>query len=238
MARIALLFILTAMSACRPPQPPRTADGRVWKQLAGQCYRIPEWNLAPDHASAVFPFVRKTSPVARAVTLQFASAAIKEHIPDYELPRTVTGKPLDGESVLMFLPDAPNLAQIRVNQKLKQQETDNLNLWYAEGDWARRSIEPAPEAGLFRVFHIPGSHSWRIVTKMPDPTTRDTHLEPDFWIASCFQYEGSTLISCFTDMERDGVFMELHTAEANLPYREQLARFFLSALAGWEVPCN
>lgn len=236
-ARIAWLLSIAALASCGPRQPAPVVDGKVWKRLADNCYRIPQWNLAPDHASAGFPFSRSSPPAARAVTLQFSSTAIKQDIAAFELPRTIQGKLLEGESVLLSYPDAAGFAQIRANQKLARESRDNLNLWYAEGDWKQRTIVPSPHAGYFRVSHFPDGHSWRVVTKMPDPVARDAHLAEDFWIGSCHVYEGSTLTSCITHMERDGVYMEYHTTEANLALRAQLAKYFLDTLDGWKISC-
>jgi len=200
-----------------------------------RCYRIPKWNARLINGSAGFPFSarRKSTDSLR---LQFSSAEIRERISGYEQPLMNTGQPIEGELVSFYVPSPAELAQIRQNEVLSRQQF--FDFWYAEGDWTQRTIEPAPVPGLFRVSFFPNGNSWQVLTRIPDMQTRDTHLAKDFWVSSCHDIEGPTRTTCLLRLEQDGIFMDASTPESNLPYREQLGRFFLEKLESWKVACG
>ena len=85
---------------------------------------------------------------------------------------------------------------------------------------------------------FPNGNSWKVVTRLPDMQKRDSHLARDFWISGCHVREGTTLTTCGLDLEQDGIFMDSSTPESNLPYREQMGRFFLEKLDSWKVACG
>jgi hypothetical protein len=212
------------------------ADGKVGLVFGDQCYRIPEWNARLINASAFFPFHEPRSST-RSLTLRFHNADIRAHIPEYEIPQTVSGQDIDGMSVLFFAPSAEELAQIRSNQDAVRRQ-QFVSLWYAEGDWTQRTIGPASAPGLLRVHFFPDGNSWQVVTRMPDLKSRDTHLGKDFWVSGCHSTHGSSDNSCSLNLERDAIFMNASTPEKNLPHREQLAEHFMDKLGSWQVRCK
>jgi hypothetical protein len=200
-----------------------------------RCYRIPEWNARLINGSAGFPFSERRKSTA-SLRLRFSNAEIRERISGYELPLMHTGQPIKGELVSLYAPSPAELAQIRRNEISSQRQ--NFDFWYAEGDWTQRTIEPASVPGLFRVSFFPNGNSWRVVTRIPDMQTRDTHVAKDFWISSCYATEGPSRTTCQLNLEQDGIFIDTSTPESNLPYREQLGRFYLEKLASWKVACG
>ena len=211
------------------------ADGKVGLEFNDRCYRIPEWNARLINASAGFPFSERRKSTA-SLRLRFSNAEIRERISGYELPLMDTGQPIEGELVWFYVPSSAELAQIRKNEVLSRQKS--FDFWYAEGDWTQRTIQPAPVPGLYRVSFFPNGNSWRVVTRIPDMHTRDTHLARNFWISSCHDIEGPSRTTCSVNLEQDGIFMEASTPESNLSYREQLGRFFLEKLDSWKVVCR
>ena len=228
----AILFGSLVLTGCGEKSAP---DGKIGLEFNDQCYRIPKWSARLINSSACFPFSASRTSTS-SLTLRFYNTEIREHVPGYELPLMHSGQLLEGELVSFFVPSPEELAQIRRNQKLKQREF--FNLWYAEGAWAQRVVEPSPVPGLFRVSIWANANSWMVVTRTPDMKTRDTHLAKDFWIGSCYVMEGTTSNTCLMKLEQDGIFMDASTPESNLPYREQLGRFFLDKLDSWKVACG
>ena len=204
-------------------------------EFNGRCYRIPRWNGRLINGSAFPPFTERREST-QSLRLQISNAEIRERIPGYELPLMYDGQPLEGALVSLWAPTPSQLAQVRRNEVLLQKE--NFNLWYAEGDWTQRTIKPASVPGLFRVSYFPNGKSWMVVTRKPDMKKRDTHLAKDFWISICREMEPTTRTTCSLKVEQDDVFIESDTPESNLPYRNQIGRFFLEKLDSWKVPCD
>jgi hypothetical protein len=227
-----VLFSTLVLAGCGEKS---AADGKVGLEFNDRCYRIPKWNARLINASAGFPF-SESRKSTRSLRLRFFNAEIHERITGYELPLMYSGQPLEGELVSFYAPSPDELAQIRRNEVLKQQEF--FSLWYAEGDWTQRTIEPASVPGLFRVSFFPNGNSWMVVTRKPDMQARDSHLAKEFWISSCYVMEGTPRTTCLLKLEQDGIFMDARTPESNLPYREQLGRFFLEKLDSWKVACE
>ena len=149
------------------------------------------------------------------------------------------GRPRDYLAPLpsRFAPSPPELEQTRRNQQAGRGQF--YSLWYAEGNWTQRTIEPAPVPGLYRVSFFPNGNSWQVVTKLPDMQTRRTHLEQDFWIGGCYSIEGPSRTSCsMRGLEKNNVFLDANTMESNLPYRGQLSNYFFEKLESWKVPCS
>ncbi len=114
------------------------ADGKVGLEFNDRCYRIPMWNARLINGSAGFPFSERRKST-NSLRLQFSNGKIRDRIPGYELPLTYAGQPIAGEIVSFYVPSPPELAQIRHNEVLLQQQF--FSLWYAEGDWTQRTIE-------------------------------------------------------------------------------------------------
>jgi len=231
-AGVTILLGMLVLAGCDRESP---VDGKVGLEFNERCYRIPKWNARLINGSAGFPFSASRKST-RSLRLRFSNAEIGERIPGYELPLMDNGQPLDGTLVSFYVPSPDELAQIRKNQVLLQQKF--FDLWYGEGDWTQRTIEPSPVSGLFRVSFFPNGNSWNVVTRMPDMKTRDTHLDRDFWISGCYATTGKSRTSCNFKLEQDGVFIESSAPESNLPYREQMGRFFLDRLDSWKVACG
>lgn len=231
--RGALLVCALTLANCGGKEPD---DGKVGLEFGEGCYRIPRWNARLINGSAGFPFSERRKST-RSLRLQFSNAEIREQIQGYELPLTNTGSPIEGELVSFFAPSPSELEQIRRNQQAGRGQF--YALWYAEGDWTQRTIEPAPVPGLYRVSFFPNGNSWQVVTKLPDMKARLTHLEKEFWIGGCYAIEGPSRTSCsMRRLEHDGIFLDASTTESNLPFREQLKRYFLEKLETWKVPCS
>lgn len=228
----AILFSALVLAGCGKPPP---ADGKVGLEFNDRCYRIPKWSARLINGSAGFPF-SESRKSTRSLRLRFYNAEIRERISGFELPLMVNGQLLDGTIVSFYVPSPNELAQIRKNEVLRQPEF--YGAWYAENGWEQRTIEPSPVPGLFRVSFIPNANSWFVVTRMPDMKTRDTHLAKDFWISGCYATEGANGTSCGLNLEQDGIFMDSSTPESNLPYREEMGRFFLEKLDSWKVACG
>lgn len=227
-----ILFGVLLLAGCGGKSP---ADGKVGLEFNDRCYRIPEWNARLINASAGFPFSATRKP-NDSLGLQFSNAEIHERIPGFELPLMNNGQPLDGTLVRFYVPTSEELAKIRKNEVLRQQQFHDA--WYAEGGWSQRTIEPSPVPGLFRVSFVPNANSWFVVTRVPDMQTRDSHLAKDFWISSCYAPEGASGTTCSLNLEQDDAFIDSSTPESNLPYREQMGRFFLDRLDSWKVACG
>ena len=231
-AAFTILFGVLVLAGCGQKPP---AEGKVGLEFNDRCYRIPEWSARFINGSAGFPFFESREST-RSLRLRFSNAEIRERIPGFELPLMVNGQLLEGTLVSLYVPSPDELAQIRKNEVLRQPEF--YGAWYAENGWEQRTIEPSPVPGLFRVSFIPNANSWFVVTRMPDMKARDTHLAKDFWISSCYVTEGANRTTCSFKVEQDGIFIDSDSPESNLPYREQMGRFFLDKLDTWKVACG
>ena len=224
----AFLSSCTKLEADEPPPPP----GTLRIHLGSLCYHVPEWNPRFSGPGLPLPgFGGGTS--ARSTTLQFSNADLARQVAGYQVPLTVQGKPLDGLSALVFLRTAEDARVMGENKKKM-----HVDLWYAQGDWPQRTVEFASEYGFYRVFWMPRTTSWMVVTTPPDMERRDSHLKEDFWIATCGRMSwGDSCKMTLTD-SATGIVFDIDTPEHNVPLRGEIGRYLASTLDSWKAPCE
>jgi hypothetical protein len=169
--------------------------------------------------------------------LRFDNARLKEALTDYRVPTTTIGTSQPNLLVSVFAPTRAHMAQFQTNEK-HSRERRFYDLWYALGDFGHRTVEPILGTELYRVRPLPDGPTWMIVTRRPDPTRRDAHLARDFWIGGCSAIDEGRLNSCSTQLERGGLFLTIHTTEANLPLRDSLANYVMDSLSRWKTACD
>lgn len=196
-----------------------SVDGRRPVRLAGDCYRIPEWNAIPNAV-----------PGDRSITLQLSSTEVARSVPGYRAsgsgvrPRLLAG---------IFFPTEQERAQQRLNKKRAHHD-----IWYALGDYRARALEPISSTSLSRVYPLAGGNTWMVVTRAPDTERRDSHLQDDFWIATCNYLGTEQARRCSLDVDVGAASVSLHIAEAEVPLRQNLARHVVATLKAWQVPCD
>jgi hypothetical protein len=210
---------------------PPVEDGKRFVPFGEQCYRIPVWNARAINASPMFPGFRKRES-ERSMSLWFENSRFASDVAGYQVPKRVDGKRQDAMLVSLFKPTAEEAAQMSKNKR-----SMHYDIWYGLRDYTTRKVEPLDDTGFYRMWPLPNGNSWMVVTKVPDEERRDTHLQEDFWIATC-HFAAADQRSCTTHLEDQGVDIGLHTTESNLPLREKLAAHVVSRLESWEVPCE
>ena len=222
-ARHALISIVL-LAGCGSP-----ADDKRPVRLAGVCYRIPEWNAMPMDASPVWPgFGSRES--GRSLSLQFSSTEIARRLPGYPASGAQPGQKLLAG---FFVPTSSERTERSSNERRM-----HLDIWYALGDFQSRALEPIEGTDLLRIYPLPGGPTWMVVTRAPDVERRDTHLQDEFWIATCSYMGPQQVRNCSLDVDVGSFDVSLHIAEADLPLRHQLASQAVQSLKAWQVPCD
>ena len=228
-ARAALVLGVVMLVSCGGRS---AADGEPTVKFGAGCYRIPAWNASFLNGSAVFPF-SESRKSTRSLRLQFSTAEIAARLPGYVVPLMTSGKPLDGSLVSLWIPTAADLAQMHANKRVMHQD-----MWYGQGEYSSRIVEPVPKTGLYRVWPIANSYNWLVVSRIPDAVRRDTHLADDFWVGGCIRFDDVRKPSCDAKIERDGMVIEVSMNEEFLPRRAELGEYVTEKLAGWKVSCG
>jgi len=196
-----------------------SVDGRRLVRLAGDCYRIPDWNAIPNAV-----------PGDRSITLQFSSTEVARSLPGFLASGSGAGRRLLAG---IFFPTEQERAQQRLNKQRAHHD-----IWYALGDYRARALEPISGTALIRVYPLAGGNTWMVVTRAPDTERRDSHLLDDFWIATC-NYAGTERArTCSLYVDVGAASVSLHIAEAEVQLRQNLARYVVSTLKAWQVPCD
>lgn len=109
------------------------------------------------------------------------------------------------------------------------------DLWFGEGDWTKRTLEPFGHDGWYRAFRFPEGNSWQVLRRYPDRTSK-LHEAPDFWIASChINSFGRRTCTASVILEELRLVVQLDLEEKNLPYREQIASYIEEQLKSWRI---
>jgi hypothetical protein len=204
-------------------------DGKRLIRLAGNCYRIPEWNALPSEGSPVWPG-NPRSDHAPSLTLQFSDMEVARAVPGYRAASAGLNRRL---LVGLFVPTAQDSAQRTINKKRA-----HYDIWYGLGDYSARTLEPVPDTGLIRVYPLAGGDSWMVVTRVPDTERRDSHLRGDFWIATCSYLGAERARTCSADIDVGPFVVSLNIAEAELQRRQQIAEYAVQAFNSWRVVCK
>ena len=182
----------------------------------------------PMDAAPVWPgFSKRESE--RSLSLQFSSADVARSIPGYSASGARAERRLQAG---FFSPTSQDLAQRDANKKRV-----HYDIWYALGDYRTRSLEPITGTGLIRVYPLAGGSTWMVVTRAPDTERRDSHLQNDFWIATCSYAGPQHVRNCSVDTDVGRFSVSLNLAEADLPLREKIASYVVETLKTWQVPC-
>ncbi|MBX5460942.1 MAG: hypothetical protein IRZ28_07615 [Steroidobacteraceae bacterium] len=217
------------LAACTDGE--QIVDGKVQLSLGERCYRIPLWNAELIHAS---PFPGISQPVSnRTLRLQFSTAELEQAIPGFRVPHDVYGRPRKDALVSVFWRTPAEIARDDRNS-----QNMHYDIWYGLGDYSARVIEPIPGTSFWRIYPIAGG-TWMVVTKRPDEQRRDTHLDKDFWIATCsrMHIQGAES-SCISSVEAGELTGTFYTTEANLSVRNQMMEYVLMKLDEWRAPCK
>lgn len=214
------------LAACTDGE--QIVDGKVQLSLGERCYRIPLWNAELIHAS---PFPGISQPVSnRTLLLQFSHAELEQAIPRFRVSHNVYGRPMDEMVSVTWRTPAEIARDDRKHQSM------HYDIWYGLGDYSARVIEPIPGTSFWRIYPIAGG-TWMIVTKRPDEQRRDTHLDKDFWIATCSRIQ-DVESSCTSSVKVGELTGTFYTMEANLSLRNQMMEYVLMKLGEWRAPCK
>jgi hypothetical protein len=217
----ALIAGLAALIGCGSQRP---TDERLLV-LGGECFGIPAASLVYFDAAA-----------PRFATLAFANDAVRASVPGYSIPNALASGMRDTFYVGVSRPTDSEAAALLANEAAERARSQ-FDLWYGIGAFANRIVEPIGGTSLFRVRPLAGGPTWVVVSRAPDPATRDTHLARDFWLANCAGIEPGRVDRCVARVDHANLRMTMYTTEANLAVREPLAQYVVDALARWRTEC-
>ena len=165
----------------------------------------------------------------RSLSLQFSSTEIARWVPGYPASGADAEKKLLGG---LFAPTEPERAEQQSNKRSMHHD-----IWYALGDYRARTVEPIAGTRLFRLYPVANGPTWMVVTRVPDVELQNTHLQDDFWIATCSFVGPEQTRRCSLDIDVATLSVSLEIAEADLPRRQELATQVVQKLKTWQVPC-
>jgi hypothetical protein len=222
-SRFALIVAgLSTLAGCGGAGAPDTTRALM---LGASCYRVP--------VASLIHFDARTR---RYATVWFSNDAVRAAVPGYSIPPALANGMRDTFFVGLSDPNEAEVLSSEVREKTAREETFH-DLWYGLDEFSGRIVEPIGGTSLFRVRPLARSATWMVVSRPPDPATRDAHTATDFWIASCAQID-ERLDRCNARVDVDGVRMTMYTTEANLALRGLLASYVSDAMKPWQSPCT
>lgn len=117
------------------------------------------------------------------------------------------------------------------------------DLWYAEGSYSKRLIEPYKN-NLFKVFRkIEYPNSWALVSHNPESGKTLPEKASEFWLAHCLSgtspiTSSGNHVGCDSYIVVDDLLIEFNVSEQNLSKLDDIKNFLVSEVKSWIINTN
>jgi hypothetical protein len=210
---------------------PRCSSG-VRVSLGPDFFCVPSRNVRLNDRPTFLDFLANLddSGTGREALIYFSRAGYETVAPGYNVEKDIHGRRIEGDLVWIAAVNRVELQRYKY-QGLGEKTFEDL--WFGEGEWSNRALEPIAGTGWYRAFWFRDNRtSWQVLNAYPDRATAP-HRQPDFWLASCHTRSSDGVSTCSSSYVLDD--MQLDVEVGNLRYREDIARYIESQLRSWKL---
>ena len=204
--------------------------GDMEATIKGHHFFIPADETIERAASPIYRSITGLGGRNDAVVFAIDADEVAMQIPGYK--KVEEGHPLDVRGIIRVWDP------IRIEQYRKPERYQDL--WYGQGSYKARLIEPQPGAPLYRVYrNSEKRNTWVVLNQEPMPGVSQPLSTEDYWVARCSRQKSFTpmteaFVLCNSYFFSDDIVVEFYLAEDNLPHIAAVRDIIELKLRSWK----